>query len=236
MRDCPYLTTEVHIMQHEKRKPFQNFFKGKGYYISLFVCLLAVGITGLIFYRHEEVPKVPDESSSVETSAVEPTVTPTRPQQSTTPSKPAISQQTVTDSKLMEVMAPLQGTMLHGYAMEELSYNDTTRDWRTHDGIDIAAATGTQVAAAADGVVYAVYDDESLGKTVVIHHDGGYSTYYSNLTDEVNVRAGDTVDAGDIIGKVGESAMTELATDPHLHFSVCKNDKPIDPSDFLNHE
>ena len=57
-------------------------------------------------------------------------------------------------------MSPVEGSAIYGYSMEALSYNQTTRDWRVHDGVDIAAQAGTAVCAAADGTVYAVYSDD----------------------------------------------------------------------------
>jgi len=117
--------------------------------------------------------------------------------------------------------------------METLSYNQTTRDWRTHNGVDIAAEAGTQVVAAADGEVYTTYEDDTLGYTVVIRHEGGYTTRYSSLGEDVRVKAGDTVQMGQVIGTVGETALVETVLGPHLHFSVSCQDIPMDPADFL---
>ncbi len=115
--------------------------------------------------------------------------------------------------------------------MECLSYNQTTRDWRVHNGVDLAAEAGTQVHAAADGKVYTVYEDDQMGTTVVIRHDGGYTTKYASLDQEVSVAAGDSVRMGDAIGCVGSTALMEQALGDHVHFSVTKNDEPVDPVD-----
>ena len=117
--------------------------------------------------------------------------------------------------------------------MEVLSYNPTTRDWRVHNGIDIAAEPGTEVCAAADGTVYTVYEDETMGTTVVIRHDGGYVTKYASLAAEVSVSAGQSVKAGDVIGTVGCTALLETAIGDHLHFSVTCDGESMDPNDFL---
>lgn len=87
--------------------------------------------------------------------------------------------------------------------MQELSFNATTQDWRTHDGVDLAALAGEPVRAACSGTVTAVYDDEFLGTTVVISHPEGYETCYSNLAAMPAVSAGMRVTAGDTIGSVG---------------------------------
>ena len=118
--------------------------------------------------------------------------------------------------------------------MDCLSYNETTRDWRVHNGIDIAAEAGTTVKAAAAGTVYSVFKDETMGYTVVIRHDGGYVTKYASLDENVTVKAGDTVAMGDAIGTVANTALLETAQGDHLHFSVTFNDNPMDPEAFFS--
>ena len=117
--------------------------------------------------------------------------------------------------------------------MDALSYNQTTRDWRVHDGVDIAAEAGTAVCAAADGTVYTVYEDDTMGTTVVIRHEEGYTTKYASLAQEVSVAAGDTVTMGQAIGTVGQTALLESAIGDHLHFSVTCNGENLDPAEFL---
>jgi murein DD-endopeptidase MepM/ murein hydrolase activator NlpD len=119
------------------------------------------------------------------------------------------------------------------YAMDCLSYNPTTRDWRVHDGLDIAAEAGTTVCAAAAGTVYTTYTDEAMGTTVVIRHDGGYVTTYSSLSNELTVAPGDEVSLGQAIGTVANTALLESAIGDHLHFSVSCDGKSVDPEQFL---
>ena len=138
-----------------------------------------------------------------------------------------------TEKKALKTAAPVAGQTVAEYAVDCLSYNQTTRDWRTHHGMDIAAEAGSQVCAAAAGTVYAVYDDEELGRTVVITHDGGYATRYGSLAQEVAVSPGDAVALGQPIGTVGSTALLESALEPHVHFSVTCNGEPTDPQDFL---
>ena len=124
--------------------------------------------------------------------------------------------------------------MVAEYSMECLSYNETTRDWRVHDGCDYAALTGTEVTAAADGEVYTVYEDDAMGMTVVIRHQDGYTTHYASLADEVFVKAGDKVSLGQPIGTVGSTALMESALPEHVCFSVTCNGESVDPAEFLN--
>jgi murein DD-endopeptidase MepM/ murein hydrolase activator NlpD len=118
--------------------------------------------------------------------------------------------------------------------MECLSYNQTTRDWRVHGGVDLAAEAGTEVKAAADGEVYTVYEDDSMGTTVVIQHQGGYTTHYASLAEDVRVKAGDQVTLGQTIGTVGSTALMESALGDHVCFRVTCDGDVVDPAEFLN--
>lgn len=214
---------------------------GKGYYIALILCAAAIGITSYVYYRNdkqlEEVTvQETQEELVVGTMAVEDVpVLATQPQ-----TKPAATQPSaetappVTEGKSLKTAAPVSGEAITGYAMEALSYNQTTRDWRVHNGLDYAAEPGTAVCAAADGTVYTVYEDDAMGNTVVIRHTGGYTTKYSSLSSDVPVKAGDTVSLGQTIGYAGDTALVETTLGTHVHFSVTAQDEPMDPLDFLS--
>ena len=214
---------------------------GKGYYIALILCATAIGISGYMYYRNANeaenkmqaavsdavVAEQPQEDMAViviqpeqaeaiaKDSPTEPATTPTQPK------------------KVMKTGAPVAGQTVYDYAMDCLSYNETTRDWRVHNGVDIAAEEGAEVYAAADGTVYTTFNDDSMGMTVVIRHDGGYTTQYSSLAEELQVSTGDTVKLGQAIGCVGSTALVETAIGPHVHFSVTYRDTSMDPAEFL---
>ena len=128
---------------------------------------------------------------------------------------------------------PIVGEVIGAFSNGELVKSATTGVWQTHNGIDIAAEAGTKVCSAADGTVYTVYDDETMGTTVVIRHDGGYVTKYSSLAEEVSVSVGQAVSSGDVIGTVGCTALLETAIGDHVHFSVTCNGEDVDPNAFL---
>ena len=210
-------------------------FAGKGYYIALILCATAIGISGYLYYRN--VNDIPSTQVDTTTPTVLAGVTDREdvPVIATEPSdsgSPLPSTEN-TAPKVFKTVAPVDGETVAEYAMDCLSYNQTTRDWRVHNGVDIAAAEGTPVMAAADGTVYTVYDDETMGTTVVIRHEDGYTTKYSCLAQEVMVAAGDTVTMGQQIGCVGTTALLESALDPHVHFSVTCDNDVVDPAEFL---
>ena len=213
------------------KKNVSKFVNGKGYYIALVLCAVAIGVSGYLYYRNADTGKTqlqnpttqqdPTGNKDVQAVATEPNDQPSAAQ----PTQPA--------RKPEKTGSPLAGKTVAAYSMESLSYNATTRDWRVHNGIDIAAEAGTKVLAAADGKVFEVCEDETMGTTVVIDHDGGYLTCYSSLSSELSVKEGDTVTLGQTIGTVGNTALMETAVGDHLHFSVSCNGKIIDPATFL---
>lgn len=216
-------------------------FGGKGYYIALILCAVAIGITGYLYYQNaneaEEVSlqETLGEDILVGTAGTEDVaVLATQPQPQTTTPFTQETSPAPTVKKSFKTASPVSGEEIYGYSMEALSYNETTRDWRVHNGIDIAAEAGTQVCAAADGEVYTVYEDDSMGYTVVIRHDGGYTTKYSSLSEDLAVCAGDQVTVGQTIGYVSDTAIVETTLGSHVHFSAAYQDAPMDPADFLS--
>ena len=211
-----------------KKFNFGRVIAGKGYYIALILCAVAIGISGYMYYLASNQTDTPDTDGNQNVLApgddVQAGVTlPTNP--GTNPTEPV--------KRPYPIGRPLAGETTKDYAMDCLSYNETTRDWRVHNGIDIAADAGTTVKAAAAGTVYSVFKDETMGHTVVIRHDGGYVTKYASLDENVTVKAGDVVQMGDAIGAVANTALLESAQGDHLHFSVTFNDVPMDPASFL---
>ena len=198
-----------------------RIFAGKGYYIALILCAAAIGITGYLYSRN-----LSNTEQTMKVVGSEPTS-----EAATEASQP--SSEAATEKPTLKTAAPVAGQTVAEFAADCLGYNETTRDWRTHAGLDIAAEEGAQVCAAAAGTVYSVYDDEELGMTVVITHDGGYTTQYASLAAEVSVIPGDAVALGQPIGTVGTTALLESALEPHVHFSVTCNGDPMDPAEFL---
>ncbi len=213
---------------------------GKGYYIALILCALVIGVTGYVYSLNSEDGEVLlQEAEVISVGTMAPVqedipVLATDPPGETTLPAPAQTQPTRPPvQRKLKTQSPVSGQEIHGYAMEALSYNDTTRDWRVHNGVDLAAEEGEPVCAAADGTVYTTYEDDSMGHTVVIRHEGGYTTRYSSLTSDVMVASGDTVEAGQTIGYAGATALVETTLGSHVHFSVTHQDIPMDPAEFL---
>ena len=216
---------------------------GKGYYIALILCAAAIGITSYVYYRNanrvEEVSIQESVGEDILVGTMEAEDVPALATQPQTQSTPPATQGTTpapTAKKPFKTTSPVSGEEISAYSMEALSYNEPTRDWRVHNGIDLAAEEGAPVVAAADGTVYTTYEDDSLGYTVVIRHAGGYTTRYSSLQKDLCVEPGDTVTMGQTIGYAGDTALVETVMGAHVHFSVSCQDAPMNPADFLKME
>ena len=232
---------------------FSDFIEGKGFYIVLALCLVAIGISGWFLFssltgEQEEQPVggtasitvTPAPTPAATVTPVKPTVTATPRPTATVPAVPAATpsatvQPTPTPKSAPTSLTwPVQGEVLTNYSVETLAYDVTMADWRTHAGLDIAAAAGTEVRAPASGVVVEVTEDVMLGTTVVIDHGGDLTTTCANLASVPTVEVGDEVTVGDIIGSVGDTAIAESALPSHLHFSVEREGQSVDPMELLN--
>jgi murein DD-endopeptidase MepM/ murein hydrolase activator NlpD len=104
------------------------------------------------------------------------------------------------------------------------------RRWgRMHEGIDIDAQKGDRIRAAADGIVIEAKNSLSYGRMVVIRHGTSYNTYYTHLS-RIDVRTGDRIRVGDVVGLAGDSG---VATGVHLHFELRRDGIPVDPERYI---
>ena len=213
------------MMSHDNKGRFSG---GRGFSLVLGLCVAALGVAGYGMAARKAAPPPPAGQPVLSTEAL-PVPEPV-PEPVTVPPAPVPEP---TRAQKLAVSRPLEGEILQGYAAECLSYNETTRDWRVHSGIDIGAPAGTEVKAAADGEVYTVYEDDRLGVTVVLRHEGGYTTRYASLAADPAVTPGQKVTRGQPLGTVGSTALMEAAMGEHLHFSVTKDDTPLDPEEFF---
>ncbi len=128
---------------------------------------------------------------------------------------------------------PIEGDVIKEYAKDKLVYSDTLKEWVTHAGIDIKADKTTIVKASEEGKIKSIKNDPRYGLTVVIEHNDGYSTVYSNLLTAEFVTAGENVKKGQTIGTVGNTATFEISDESHLHFEILKDNVQIDPNMYI---
>lgn len=124
-------------------------------------------------------------------------------------------------------------TISKDYSSSELQFNDTLKQWEIHRAIDFVATDDLDVLAIANGTVTNVYNNYLEGNVVEITHSKGLVSVYKSLS-EVNVKIGDKVTSGQVIGTAGDSMAQELKTGKHLHFEMSLNGKKVNPNDYLD--
>ncbi len=233
------------------RTPFEkagDFLLGRGFYIVLFLCVATIGFSGYYLITSltpdtggntispvAATPEItlPDPiivtTAPAEVAVEEPIVLPDIPEEpveeTPAPVAPTVQQ---TESPAVYTW-PVKGEVIRSFSTEVLSRDDTMGDWRTHDGIDIAASLGTSVLSPSRGTVLSVTQDEMMGYTVVIQHPDDVVSTLSNLSSVTVVKEGDTVETGTVIGAVGDSALAESGIQAHLHLEFTQDGTVIDP-------
>ena len=124
---------------------------------------------------------------------------------------------------------PLAGNIVMDYSVDHTIYDATLDQYRTNDHISIEAKKGDSVKAAEDGTVESIQTDDERGITVVINHENGWQTTYSQLQEDVVVKEGDKVKKGQEIGFVAEPTKYSVALGEHMDFSMAKDGIKVDP-------
>lgn len=130
------------------------------------------------------------------------------------------------------LMWPIAGNIVMNYSMDSTILHKTLGTYKTNPAINISAEIGTNVGAAASGIVQSIYDSEETGTTMVIAVGSGYVTTYG-LLDNLAVEEGDSVTAGQVIGTVGAPTAYYVEEGPNVYFAVSKDGTPVDPTEYL---
>lgn len=231
-----------------KNKGISRFFAGKGFYLVLAACLIAVGVAAwsavTSINNYISTPEEPEYSEPQNSyiDNTDDTSVPEAPVQNTVSDEPyeAVSSTDDTDTTPVKpvadsfIMPVKSGQVQKNYDDTTLQFSATFNDLRIHLGADITAEAGSDVLASGDGTVSKIYSDTSLGKIIEIDHGNGITAKYCGLSD-TTVGEGDYVTVGDKIGTIG-SVPGESADTPHLHLEVYKNGKIVSPLKTLNLE
>lgn len=225
-------------MSENKNSVVSKFFSGKGFYMVLAGCLIAVGIaawSAVATIDKIENPDQPDNDiNSYVSSQPPPSENPVQNEIDDEPySEP--SDTTVDESKPTNTrpvaayfVMPISGSVEKEFDEKTLQYSATFHDMRLHLGVDILAQKGASVVACGDGIVSNIYSDLSYGTIVEIDHGNGIVARYCGMDDNLLIKIDDVVSASQKIGTLsyvpGESADAS-----HLHFEILKNGKQVSP-------
>lgn len=214
--------------------------KGKGFYVALCICIVAVGIAGIAAYNQtidnlKQDPIFSSPDSSNESAANVDANKTDVPLDNSIDDNLSVDDSTADVSSTVQAkIMPVSGEILNVFSNGELVKSETLNVWKTHDGIDIKCENGAQVKAMTGGTISDIYEDALWGVCITIDHVNGVEGHYYNLNKALAVSVGDEVKAGTIIGNVGDTAEIEAAMASHLHFGLKQNGNWIDPIEYIN--
>lgn len=130
---------------------------------------------------------------------------------------------------------PVEGNVIRDFTTDTV-FSKTLNTWRTREGIDFKAELGSKVVSVLDGVVEKIDNDlTERGQYIVIKHDDGFKTVYTNLDEEVKVVNGQKVRKGEVIATVGNTSGNYSNEDygSHFNFVMYINNEEVNPSDYI---
>ncbi len=131
---------------------------------------------------------------------------------------------------------PVTGKLMKAHDPTIQVFSNTMGDYRVHLGLDIATAAEAPVYAAADGKIEKVWTDSLMGTCLAISHADETVTVYKNLAAELaaGITEGVSVKQGQEIARVGDTAVLEMADEPHLHFEMTVSGIAVDPLKYFS--
>ncbi len=162
---------------------------------------------------------------------------PTTPPETDAPSsKPDTTPSAPVEDKLPSFVLPVSGVLFKKHDPTLQVSSNTMNDYRVHIGVDIVTNESAPVYAAADGKIDKIWEDVRMGYCIAIKHSGDCYTIYKNLAETLpdGIAEGVAVRSGQLIASVGESAMVEIADEPHLHFEMTVADLGVDPLEYFD--
>ena len=140
------------------------------------------------------------------------------------------------EDKLPSFVLPVKGSILKKHDATLQVYSLTMGDYRVHLGIDVVTTENAPVYAAADGKIEKIWEDVKMGYCIAVKHSGDCVTVYKNLGETLpeGISEGVSVRSGQLIATVGNSAMVEIAEEPHLHFEMTVGGLAVDPLEYYD--
>lgn len=250
-------------MDKNFKNKFKNFFRKEGFYVVLFLCLCIIATVTTISYKISKQNQLKSQSSSTSANNKDLTLTEDDNIKNEIPNAERVEKNKTgneatakndNDSESSAVSAPVaevrfnkpvEGTVSREFSKTPIKFYETDSrvTYKTMNGIDIKATIGTEIKAAADGVIESVVNDDSKigveeGVNVTILHSNGLRTKYCNLDKNVLVKNNDKVTAGTVIGKIGSTAaLYRKSAGEHLNLQVINsNGEQVDPLDYFSYK
>ena len=215
-----------------------------GFYLALFVCICLVAIGGVWFTKNnvdeltsndlfvnktnENSKRDEDEVHLIEKEAENDDSIPT-----STGSKENLEKAKEKQENKSSKLSFLGTKVVREYSEKEPSYSKTLDLWEIHKGLDISADKGYEVKSLLDGKVVNVFKDDKHGISVRVEGANNVVVVYSNLDEKTNVKKGQEVTEGQVLGTVGNTTSVESEDGTHVHVEAFKGEESIDPMTLL---
>lgn len=222
----------------QKNRKESQFFKklkhirvNRAVYLSAIIVLLSISVVLIITAVNNRAIKNAANTPPLTTSASKPEET-TRPPQTNENDKPTLN------NTIPEFSLPAIGVLAKKHSVDTQVFSPTLNEYRVHLGIDIATEEAAPVCAMAAGTVAQIWEDPMMGWSIAISHTGDAVTVYKNLSKQFaeGIAVGAEVEAGQLLGCVGDTAMIELAEEPHLHMEMTVKGLQVDPLEYFSKE
>ena len=206
-------------------------------FLALAVALIVIIAAAVSANRTKKPSEIPEESTQKTTEKA--TQTPTEPATEPVATEKETATQnnsSPTAGKIPSFILPVSGSLSSSHDPTLQVFSPTMQDYRVHLGIDLTTSENAPVYAAADGKISKIWVDTLMGYCIAIKHSGDCVTIYKNLAETLpeGIAEGVSVRSGQLIATVGESAMVEIADEPHLHFEMTVSDLSVDPLEYFD--
>ena len=204
--------------------------------LALTLSLVVIIVAAVAANRTRKPTETPDPTDKV-TDKVTDRVT-EEPTDEPSTEKPTDKPSSSVGNKLPSFILPVSGNLTREHDPSLQVFSPTMQDYRVHLGIDLSTKADAPVYAAADGKISKIWVDTLMGYCIAIKHSGDCVTVYKNLAETLpeGIAEGVSVRSGQLIATVGESAMVEIADEPHLHFEMTVGDLAVDPLEYFDED
>lgn len=211
-------------------KKLKHIRVNRAVYLCAIIVLLSISVVLIITAVNNRANKAPVDTTPNVTTSANPT--------QTTPPQANENDKPTQGNTLPEFALPVGGVLSKKHSVDTQVFSPTLGEYRVHLGIDIATEEAAPVFAMAAGTVAQIWEDPMMGWSVAISHAGDAVTVYKNLSKQFadGITVGAEVEAGQLLGCVGDSAMIEIAEEPHLHMEMTVKGLQVDPLDYFSKE
>ena len=161
-----------------------------------------------------------------------------KPQETTPPPQIENTDKPTQSNTVPEFALPVSGVLSKKHSVDTQVFSPTLNEYRVHLGIDIATEAAAPVFSMAQGTVAQIWEDPMMGWSVAISHSGEAVTVYKNLSKQLadGISVGAEVEAGQLLGSVGDTALIEIAEEPHLHVEMTVKGLQVDPLEYFSRD